>query len=728
MTDITAQQAAAYLLRLRAASQSFMDFVKFIEPDFVLQDFQVELINALDLLEKRKLRNKNGELVYKMLVTMPPRVGKSTFVTELFPVYCMCKDPTIEVMSAAYNDELARTFGNKIRSRVTDPRVKQAFPNLGLSRASSSATHWRTETNGAYYGVGLQGTTTGRAANCFTGDTLVVTDKGARPISELKIGDVVLSLNVADKSVRLRKVVATMSKANQPAILFDGWLKCTPDQKVFDGDSFVVSHQARSTYGIKAFIGLKESADDPLVLPKEIEKATVSSVVKPLGLMDVFDIEVEEDHNFFVVNPENGDAICVRNCLIIDDPYRSRSEADSPTIRETVWSYYTAALRTRLQPTKSGKKPIQVVVHTRWHPDDLAGRIQKLPEWNRGEWVHLNYKAIIERPVDIDVRADGLPEDHPGYMPYEAMRAIRYASLCEKTAKNRGEEVRNKLPAEYEQHRHKQFWVKKTSEEVSIWEERFPLVELKKMRELDPREFDALYQQSPTIVGGNMIKPAWFRYYENKPEKFISLIISADTAFKAKSKNDYSVLMAGGLTEGGDIYLLDLIREKLEFPDLKRQFVLFASRFRPLGLRGIYVEDKASGQSIIQELKTTAPAPVIPFNNPGNSDKVARLASITPLIASGKVFLPKSAPWLSNFLTEAGQFPSSPNDDQMDALYILVDVLSRIPIATQEILTAPIGTLFQNDALGSPFAGQLRSNAQGWQGNWKNWQGMAIGE
>ena len=215
--------------------------------------------------------------------------------------------------------------------------------------------------------------------------------------------------------------------------------------------------------------------------------------------------------------------------------------------------------------------------------------------------------------------------------------------------------------------------------EEALWPERFNLEDLHRRQRLNPREFASLYQQSPYIEGGNLIKMNWWRHYPDdlKPEKFTSLIIAADTAFKKSDNSDYSVMIVAGLDATGDIYLVDLIRDRYEFPDLKRRMIQLNNQWRGRGLRGIYIEDKASGQSLIQELQRESGVSVIPYKI--NNDKVARLNAVLPLIEGGRVLIPESAAWIDQFHEECQSFPSGTFDDQVDALAIALDVLARTP-------------------------------------------------
>lgn len=121
------------------------------------------------------------------------------------------------------------------------------------------------------------------------------------------------------------------------------------------------------------------------------------------------------------------------------------------------------------------------------------------------------------------------------------------------------------------------------------------------------------------------------------------------------------------------------MRDRLDFPELKRALIRLNNQWRGRGLRAMYIEDKASGQPALQELKNQSGISVIPYKVV--SDKVSRISAVTPLIEGGRCLLPTNAPWLETFIKECEQFPNSQYDDQVDALSIVLDVLARTPLA-----------------------------------------------
>lgn len=479
--------AAQRLLLIKEAPLSFRGFINAVYPQYVMAPFHLELIDALDALERGTLGKQN------LLITMPPRHGKSEIATIAFPAYYMLRQSQRKILTVAYGSDLAAGFGRRVRDMTLEPIIKQAFPSFDLSPTSTAVDDWRTTDDGRYYACGVGGGTTGRPANL----------------------------------------------------------------------------------------------------------------------------------------------------LLIDDPIKSRPEAESPAIRNKIWQFYNGSLVNRKEPELDGTPPIEILIQTRWHPDDLAGRIMDSPDWADGDWHHVDFPALRTTTVPVaHISSDGQTSETVDTLVEEA-----------------------------------------------LWPDRFSVTMLDKMRRRDPRDFAALYQQQPYVSGGNLIKTSWFNFVpkQDVPSRFHTLILAADTAFKTKQQNDPSVIMALGLTSSGDIHVLDVQRVRMDYPTLKRKFLVENSKWRGRGLRGIYIEDKASGQSIIQDLRREPGLSVIPYKFSGHrdaSDKVARVNSVLSLIEGGRVFLPDDAPWLDDFLSELQSFPASKHDDQTDALVIGLDTLSRIGLST----------------------------------------------
>lgn len=280
--------------------------------------------------------------------------------------------------------------------------------------------------------------------------------------------------------------------------------------------------------------------------------------------------------------------------IIIDDPVKNREEANSETYREKCFDWYTDDLYTRREP---GCK--MILIMTRWHQDDLAGRI--LASDDGPNWTVINLPAIAELNDPIG-RKEG-----------EALCPERYDEKA--------------------------------------------LLDIKNVM---GASFQALYQQRPSAEEGEIFKREWWQSYREAP-KLKWIIQSWDTAFKKGAENDYSVCTTWGCTDKG-FYLLDRWKDKVDYPTLKKTAINIAAKWCP---RTILIEDKASGQSLIQDLKTNTTLPIIAISV--DSDKVTRAHAVTPTIESGNVYLPEGAPWVADYIDEHAVFPNGSHDDDVDS-------------------------------------------------------------
>ena len=173
--SLTPQQAAQRLIQISKTKDSFHGFVQSLYPQFDLADFQLELIKTLDALEKGTLGT------HRLLITMPPRHGKSWLASTLFPVYYLARRPNRNVLATSYNQDLAKTFGRQTRDHAREPILHQAFPDFSMSEESKAVDDWRTSLGGGYYATGMGGSTTGRAA------TLLLVDDPTRLVKKPRV-------------------------------------------------------------------------------------------------------------------------------------------------------------------------------------------------------------------------------------------------------------------------------------------------------------------------------------------------------------------------------------------------------------------------------------------------------------------------------------------------------------------------------------------------------------
>ena len=298
---------------------------------------------------------------------------------------------------------------------------------------------------------------------------------------------------------------------------------------------------------------------------------------------------------------------------IIDDPVKDAKEANSQTYRDSVWDWYTSTFYTRLSP-KSGI----LLGMTRWHEDDLAGRLLADMKNGGDQWRVVSFPAIAEEDEQYRKEGDAL---HP---------------------------------------------------------ERYDLTNLTKIKKaVGTQTWNALYQQRPSSKGGDVIKSAWFKRYSVLP-LMRRVIIAGDTAQKVKQHNDFSVFIVAGIGIDGGLYIIDLIRGKWEAPELERKLEDIWNKYRASHkAQSVYIEDKSSGTGLIQSIQRKRNIPIKGVQV--DADKYTRVLGIQGFIESGYVFVPDGAEWVEDFLSECEKFTatdSHKHDDQVDTLPMEITELS----------------------------------------------------
>tara|TARA_R110000868_G_scaffold157571_2_gene384941 strand:- start:594 stop:2063 length:1470 start_codon:yes stop_codon:yes gene_type:complete len=288
--------------------------------------------------------------------------------------------------------------------------------------------------------------------------------------------------------------------------------------------------------------------------------------------------------------------------LIIDDPHSEQEAAlasADPSVFDKVYEWYTSGPRQRLQPGGS-----IVVVMTRWSKRDLTGKIlQAMTDRDGDEW------EIIELPAI-------LPSENP------------------------------------------------------LWPEFWSYDELSKLRiELPLSKWSAQYQQNPTSEEGALVKREWWMEWEAENPPYCQFVIQSwDTAFTKNERSDYSACTTWGVFYKDEnendphIILLDALKERMEFPELKARALEYYQEWQP---DAFIIEAKASGAPLIFELRRMG-IPVQEFTPTRGNDKISRLNSVTDLFASGKVWAPRKR-WAEEVIEEMAAFPNSDHDDLVDS-------------------------------------------------------------
>jgi predicted phage terminase large subunit-like protein len=288
--------------------------------------------------------------------------------------------------------------------------------------------------------------------------------------------------------------------------------------------------------------------------------------------------------------------------LIIDDPHSEQEAAMAavnPEVYDKVYEWYTSGPRQRLQPGGS-----IVIVMTRWAMRDLTGQVIKSAAQRGGEeWEVIEFPAILPSGNPL----------WPGFWSLEELSALK--------------------------------------------------------EELPNAKWQAQYQQNPVGNESAIIKRDWWKWWEkDDPPQCDYILQTWDTAFEKTQRADYSAGTTWGIFNNDEdrgapnIILLDTYKQRVEYPDLKKDVLAKYKEYEP---DGVLIEKKASGAPLIYELRAMG-IPVQEFTPSKGQDKIARLNSVSDIIASGKVWIPQTR-WAEELVDEIGAFQSGEHDDLVDA-------------------------------------------------------------
>lgn len=296
------------------------------------------------------------------------------------------------------------------------------------------------------------------------------------------------------------------------------------------------------------------------------------------------------------------------NILVIDDPVKNREDAESENNREATWDWYTSTAYTRLSPGGG-----ILVILTRWHDDDLAGKLLRHAEEGADQWEVIKYPAIAEEDEKYRKVGESL---HPERYNVDALEQIRKA--------------------------------------------------------IGPRDWSALYQQNPVSDEGDYFSREMIRYfdYDEIDTSHLNFYCAWDLAIGQRDRNDYSVGIVVGVDEYDTLYVVDVVRGKYDGFELVEQILDLYETWRPsiVGIERGHIEmalgpflqkrtrERGLNEAYFKDLKV------------GKRDKEARARAIQGRMQQGMVYFPKDAIWTGPMVAELLRFPNGTHDDQVDAL------------------------------------------------------------
>ena len=303
------------------------------------------------------------------------------------------------------------------------------------------------------------------------------------------------------------------------------------------------------------------------------------------------------------------------------------ADGNSMTVMESTFSWVTSQFLTRALPNNA-----IISMGTRFHFNDITGRlIEAAPDI----WRVLNVKALCD-DEETDPLGRKLGESHwPEFFSEAALEMIR--------------------------------------------------------RNIGERDFTALYQGAPALESGSIFKDYWLGHTSELRERYSYKFATVDTAFKERDKGtDFSCICVWGFEKVEQrLYLIDVVKQRLDFPDLQKMIVNLVDKWK---LRALYIEGQAAGQPLIQTLQRFLRISIKEIRP--NKDKVLRANSVAPLVAAGVVSIYDGIPDLGALIQDLMQFPYAKNDDFVDA-FVYGLVVARDELGIKIIDPDGIPTLAQ---------------------------------
>lgn len=603
-----------------------IEFCKYMQPDYKVGRHHRILANLLmEIAEGKKDR---------ICVNIPPRHGKSQLVSIYFPAWFLGKHPDKKVLMVSHTTDLAVDFGRKVRNIIDSDSYKSIFPTVTLAADSKSAGRWNTNSGGEYYACGVGSALAGRGADlllvddphseqdvlggnydvfgrayewftygartrlmpggrvaivqCMTGDTpVLMADNSEKPLRNVRPGDCVAthdhgvlttshvlqhSSNGFDQVFAINTTCGKVAKANERhPFLVDakGELRWVRLKDLKPGDTLVslkgvrVPPQPRpDRASATTATSLLDMAKQKIycAVPQNTYDFTLTQIksITPAGWEEVFDLQVERTENF------------IANGLVSHN--------------------------------------------TRWHMDDLTGRVTRDMIQNEMS----DQYEVVEFPAILSVE--------------------------------------NQKTGEFEQ--------------KALWPEWLPLEALLKTKASMPLfQWNSQYQQEPTAEESALVQREWWRVWEREsPPSCEYIIMSLDAAAEKHNRADFTAITVWGVffneeENNNQIILLNSVKDRVEFPELKEMARAEYDFWKP---DSFIVEKKSSGTPLYQELRRTGMIVQEYTPHRGSGDKFARLNSVADIIKAGMVWLPQTR-FAEELVEEIAGFPFVGHDDLVDS-------------------------------------------------------------
>jgi predicted phage terminase large subunit-like protein len=330
------------------------------------------------------------------------------------------------------------------------------------------------------------------------------------------------------------------------------------------------------------------------------------------------------------------------NLIVIDDPVKNRSEAESKAYRENTWDWFNDDIYTRLEPNAA-----VILIQTRWHEDDLAGRLINESKNGGEQWEVVSLPAIAGGNAAVPAAVSG------------ASRSRLRAGRPQDSRQDAGVTIDplGRAPGE------------------ALCPDRYDVSALRRIeKKLGSYSFAALYQQNPVPLEGGIFKRAWFSRLVEKAPEDLKWFRGYDLAVSTRTTADHTSSVRCGMDAQGNIYIADGFRARIEYPE-QRRYVIERMQEEKDTSHG--VESALHGQALVQDILREAKLFRVALRAiRTDTDKVTRSLLWAAKAEAGKVILVRG-PWIEDFIEEVCSFPNGAHDDQIDAMSLAFRMMTE---------------------------------------------------
>lgn len=673
--------------------------------------------------------------IKRLMITMPPRHGKSMLASEFFPAWYLGRNPDHYVVTATYAQELADDFGRKVKNQIEDVGYQAIFPGVGLSDDSKSAKRFHiegslggyehsTSQRGAFYAVGVGGPLTGRGAHllliddpvknredaesevirkktkdwytstaytrlmpggriviiqCMTGDTPVLMETGhEKPLRDIRPGD----------------RVATYDNGKIAVSTVRNWINNGPD-RVF-------------AIRMKSGIIVKANARHPFLVEEGGERkwqrtATLkkgSVILRAIGVNG----KVSPAPKLIATSQPNAKACACRTTTRADGTLAlghllstlaqgvKRICATAMGLASQSMSAFLPS-RVEFAPSAGSRPQARTLVRT--GVTSSASIIATMGSmfagfsattatllWDMGRLKQSSAPLLTTFEIVQDEVVEVVESGVEDVFDVQIDRTENFIAngLVSHNTRWHEDDLAGWLQNEHDH----EGWVTLNLPAIddageALWPEQYPIEALEQIRRaLPPRDWSALYQQAPSPETGDYFKRDWIHIVDHLPPRENMLVYGGSDYAVTANGGDYTVHGVIGLDPNGDPWLLDLWREQASSDVWVDAFCDMVLKHKPIGWAEETGQIKSGvGPFLVKRMMEKA-AYVAREQFATRGDKAVRAQSFRGLIATRGLRVHRDAPFLSNLISEMMSFPVGVHDDQVDALGLIGQLIDRM--------------------------------------------------